>query len=68
MSTRACSVDGSAGKAVRLTMTPKLKLREQARNVLLSCILKSFLPGRSRTKISTQMTLAPKTQAVGRAD
>jgi len=45
------------------TITPKLKLSEHARNVLLSWMRKSFLPGIRRTKISTQMTFAPRTHA-----
>ncbi len=45
------------------TMTPKLKLSEQARNVLLSWIRKFLLPGNSRTTTSTQMMAAPRTQA-----
>lgn len=44
-------------------MTPKLKLNELARNALLSWIRKSRLLGMRRTSESTQMTLAPKTQA-----
>jgi hypothetical protein len=45
-------------------MTPKLKLREQDRKLLLSCIRKFFLPGNNCTMRSTQMTVAPKQQAV----
>lgn len=45
-------------------MTPKLRLREQARKALLSCMRKLGLPGRRRIMRSTQTMLAPKTQAV----
>lgn len=44
-------------------MTPKLRLREQARKALLSWMRKFRLPGKSRTRESTQMMAAPKTQA-----
>lgn len=44
-------------------MTPKLKLSEHARKMLLSWMRKLALPGRRRTKISTHMMDAPKTQA-----
>jgi hypothetical protein len=47
-----------------LTITPKLKLNEDARKTLLSCILKFLLLGMHRTRISTQMILAPRVQAV----
>lgn len=46
-------------------MTPKLKLSEHARKMLLSWIRKLALPGIRRTKASTQMMDAPKTQASG---
>lgn len=46
-------------------MTPKLKLSEHARKMLLSWIRKFDLPGMRRTKASTQMMDAPKTQASG---
>lgn len=46
-------------------MTPKLKLSEHARKTLLSWIRKLALPGMRRTKASTQMMDAPKTQASG---
>lgn len=45
-------------------MTPKLRLSEQARKALLSCMRKFLLPGRRRTRTSTQMMLAPKTHAM----
>ena len=44
-------------------MTPKLRLNEDARKTLLSCILKFFLLGINRTNTSTQIMLAPATQA-----
>lgn len=44
-------------------MTPKLKLREQAKKALLSSMRKPRLPGNWRTRTSTQMTEAPKTHA-----
>jgi len=44
-------------------MTPKLRLREQARKALLSWIRKCFCPGNRRTNASTQMMVAPKEQA-----
>lgn len=47
------------------TITPKLKLREQARKPLLSSIRKLRFPGSMRTKTSQQMTEAPTTQAGG---
>ncbi len=47
-----------------LTMTPKLRLSEQARKALLSWMRKWPWPGIKRTNMSTQMTHAPKTQAV----
>ena len=50
-------------QAKELTMTPKLRLREQARKTLLSCMRNDRLPGKSRTMASTQMMEAPKTQA-----
>lgn len=46
-----------------LTMTPKLRLREQARNTLLSSIRNFLWLGIKRTRTSTQMMLAPTTQA-----
>lgn len=49
-----------------LTMTPKLKLSEPARNVLLFCMSKSFLPGMYlRIGTSTKMTHEPMLQAIG---
>lgn len=36
-------------------MTPKLRLREEDKNGLLSCILKFLLPGTRRTRTSTHM-------------
>ena len=50
-----------------LTMTPKLRLSEQARKTLLSCMRKPFWPGKRRTTTSTQMMAAPKTQAAVRS-
>ena len=47
----------------RLTITPKLKLSEQARNTLLSWMRKLRLLGIKRTRISTQIMLEPATQA-----
>jgi hypothetical protein len=47
-----------------LTMTPKLKLNDDARKTLLSCILKFLLLGMQRTRISTHMILAPRVQAI----
>jgi hypothetical protein len=47
-----------------LTMTPKLKLNDDARKTLLSCILKFLLLGIQRTRISTHMILAPRVHAV----
>jgi hypothetical protein len=44
-------------------MTPKLRLREQARKTLLSSMRKFRLPGNSLTIASTQMIDAPKRQA-----
>jgi hypothetical protein len=46
------------------TMTPKLKLNDDARKTLLSCILKFLLLGIKRTRISMQIMLAPRVQAV----
>jgi len=45
-------------------MTPKLKLNDDARKILLSCILKFLLLGMQRTSTSTQMILDPRTQAI----
>jgi len=50
---------------IRLTITPKLKLNEDARKTLLSCILKFFLLGINRTNTSMHIMLAPATQANG---
>ena len=44
-------------------MTPKLKLKEEERKALLSWILKLRFPGKRRMIKSTQMILAPTTQA-----
>jgi hypothetical protein len=44
-------------------MTPKLKLREAERKASLSAIENFSMPGMRRTKTSTQMILAPTTQA-----
>ena len=44
-------------------MTPKLRLSEHARKTLLSCMRKLRWPGMRWTTRSTQMTLAPRTQA-----
>lgn len=41
------------GGGARVTMTPKLRLREQARNKLLSWMRKLRLAGSWRTRIST---------------
>lgn len=49
--------------AKMLTMTPKLRLNDDARNALLSCIRKFLLLGMRRTRISMQMILAPRVQA-----
>ena len=45
-------------------MTPKLRLNDEDRNVLLSWILKSCHPGKHWTILSTQMMLAPTIQAI----
>lgn len=45
------------------TMTPKLRLSEQARKTLLSSMRKLRLPGNRRTMLSTHMMAAPKTHA-----
>lgn len=45
-------------------MTPKLRLREQAKKALLSSMRKFRLPGNSRTMLSTHMIAAPDTQAI----
>ncbi|KAL1835072.1 hypothetical protein VTK73DRAFT_6327 [Phialemonium thermophilum] len=45
------------------TMTPKLRLSDEAKKVLLSWIRKFRLPGKRRTIKSTHMTLVPTTQA-----
>jgi hypothetical protein len=47
-----------------LTMTPKLKLNDDARKTPLSCILKFLLLGIKRTSISMQIILAPRVQAI----
>lgn len=44
-------------------MTPKLRLREHARNTLLSWIRKLRLPGRARITTSTHIIEAPATHA-----
>ena len=44
-------------------MTPKLRLSEEARKALLSWIRKDFWLGNRRTRVSTQMIVAPKQQA-----
>ena len=49
-------------------MTPKLRLREQARNTLLSWILKLRLPGRARIITSTYIMEAPATHAEQRGN
>ena len=45
-------------------MTPKLRLRDAERKVLLSWMLQSFLPGKSLTRTSMKMILAPNMQAI----
>lgn len=49
---------------MQLTITPNDKLSEALKNVSLSWILKSFLPGNCRMMISTQMMEAPNTHAM----
>lgn len=51
-------------KLIQLTMTPKLRLSDEARKALLSSILKVLLLVKRRTNISTQMKEAPEMQAV----
>jgi hypothetical protein len=46
------------------TMTPKLKLKDEARKPLLSRMLKCFWLGILRTSTSMHMILAPSRQAV----
>ncbi|KAJ8610071.1 hypothetical protein MRB53_038798 [Persea americana] len=46
------------------TMTPALKLNEDERKPLLSCILKFFIRGNNLTIVSTNMTRAPMTHAL----
>lgn len=46
-------------------MTPKLRLRAEARKTLLSWILKPLFPGSLHISRSIQMTEAPTMQAVG---
>lgn len=46
-----------------LTITPKLKLRDEDRKALLSWILKFLLPGMRRTTRSIHIMAAPKVQA-----
>lgn len=45
-------------------MTPKVRLRDDERKALLSCILKLRFPGMHWMIRSTQMMLEPMTQAV----
>lgn len=47
-----------------LTMTPELRLSEADRKPLLFVMLNDFLPGSRRTKMSIQMMLEPRTQAI----
>ncbi len=47
-----------------LTITPKLRLSEEERKALLSCILKFRLLGISRMIKSTHIMLEPTTQAL----
>lgn len=46
-------------------MTPKLRLRDDERKTLLSCIRKLRFPGMHWMIRSTQMMLEPMTQAAG---
>lgn len=48
---------------LRLTITPKLKLSDEARKALLSCILKLRCPGMRCMTKSTHIMLEPTTQA-----
>ena len=50
-------------RTIRLTITPKLRLREDDKKALLSCILKLRLPGIRCISRSTQMMLEPNTHA-----
>ncbi len=45
------------------TITPKLRLSEEDKNVLLSCILKFLFPGSKRTMRSTHIIADPNTHA-----
>ena len=45
-------------------MTPKLKLSDAERKVSLSWILKFFLPGNCRTRMSIHIIDAPRTHAI----
>lgn len=49
--------------ASELTMTPKLRLKAQAWNSVLSCILKLRYLGKMRTTSSTKMMQEPRTHA-----
>lgn len=49
----------------KLTITPKLRLKDDARKMLLSCILKFRLLGMYLTSMSIHIMLAPTTQAAG---
>lgn len=56
-------LESSTSEESLLTITPKLKLSDEDRNALLSCIRKFFLLGISRMRTSMQIMLAPAIHA-----